>query len=154
MWWRVFARSRSAPEPAALLEHLHGQGLPVTGRFRADDLGWVGGELLLGEASVGFERYLTDEDDLRDELNTWAAWLETQDHEPRHRELMQHVIGTRQLITMRPPDGVGAVAIGRLCRTACQFLARQADGVYQADGQGFFAADGAALLREPAPGES
>ena len=38
-----------------------------------DDLGWTSiaaGDLLI-------ERYLTEADDLRGELNTWAAWVES-----------------------------------------------------------------------------
>jgi hypothetical protein len=147
MWWRVFGLTDTEPAPAALLEHLHAEGLPVTASFRGDDLGWTGGELTLPDGTaVQLERYLTKEDDLRDELNTWAAWLETREQEPRRHELMQHVIGTRQLMTLRaPPD---TEPLGRLCVTVCGFLARQTEGVYQADGRGFFAADGTLLLRE------
>jgi hypothetical protein len=151
MWWRVFGLNDTVPDLATLLEYLHGQGLPVAAHFRGDDLGWTGGELALadGAAGVQVERYLTAEDDLRDELNTWAAWLETQDHEPGHRALMQHVIGTRQLVTLRPPPE--AAALDRLCAEVCRHLARQTDGVFQADGRGFFAADGTTLLCEDRP---
>ena len=38
--------------------------------------------------------------------------------------------------------------LDRLGAEVCQFLARQTDGVYQADGQGFFAPDGSLLLQE------
>src|SRR5262245_58278116 len=151
MWWRVFGLNDTTPDLAALLEHLHGQGLNVAAHFRGDDLGWTGGELALpdGATTVQLERYLTAEDDLRDDLNTWAAWLETQDHEPRHRALMQHVIGTRQLITIRRPlDHADEVMLERLSTVLCQWLAGQTDGVYQVDGAGFFAADGTLLLRE------
>jgi hypothetical protein len=151
MWCRVFGLNDSPPDPAGLLEHLHAAGLPVAGRFRGDGPDWSGAELALrpGTTPVFLERYLTAEDDLRDDLNTWAAWLETQDHDPRHRSLMQHVIGTKQLLTLRGPlDWPDEVALDRLCTAACQLLARQTDGVYQADGRGFFAADGTLLLQE------
>jgi hypothetical protein len=150
MWWRVFGLNDTTPDLTSLLEHLHAQGLPAVGHFRGDDLGWTGGELTLPDSPtpIQLERYLTDEDDLRDELNTWAAWLETQDHEPGHRALMQHAIGTRQLVTLRPSD---AAALDRLCAEVCRHLARQTDGVYQADGRGFFAADGTPLLSEDRP---
>ena len=112
MWYRVFGLNDAPPDLAALLEHLHAAGLPAVAHFRGDDLGWTGGELVLGEAAVTVERYLAKEDDLRDDLNTWAGWLETRADQPRHGELMQHVIGTKQLITVRrPPD----VALDRLC---------------------------------------
>jgi hypothetical protein len=151
MWSRIFGRSDVAPDPAALLAHLHGLGLPVTVRFRGDDLGWTGAELTLtpGTTPVYVERYLTGEDDLRDELNTWAAWLETQDHEPRHRALMEHVIAARQLVTLRRPlDHADEVTLDRVRTAVCTWLAGQTDGVYQVDGAGFFAADGARLLAE------
>ena len=135
----------ATPDLAALLEHLHAEGLPAAARFRGDDLGWTGGELVLADQPVAVERYLSKEDDLRDDLNTWAGWLETRTDQPRHGELMQHVIGTRQLITLKSsePD--------RLCDEVCHWLARQTDGVYQIDGRGFFAADGTMLLPDDAP---
>ncbi len=143
MWYRVFGLSDAPPDLAALLEHLHAAGLPAAGHFRGDDLGWTGGELTLGGTSVAVERYLTKEDDLRDDLNTWAGWLETRADQPRHADLMQHVIGTRQLVTLRrPPDP----ALDGLCHEVCRWLAAQTDGVYQVDGRGFFAADGTPLL--------
>ena len=81
MYFRVFSLRETTPDLAALLEHLHANGLPAIANFRGDDLGWTGGELILGDLSVTVERYLTKEDDLRDELNTWAGWLETRaDH--------------------------------------------------------------------------
>ena len=151
IWYRVFGLTDTEPAPAALLEHLHARGLPVAAHFRGDDLGWTGAELTPdgGNTAVALERYLTAEDDLRDELNSWAAWLETRGHEPRHGELMQHVIATRQLVTLRAL--AGSEAVDRLAAAVCQFLTRQTDGVYQADGQGFFAADGTPLLREDGP---
>jgi hypothetical protein len=151
MWYRVFGLNDTIPDPGALLEYLHAAGLPVVGHFRGDGPDWSGGQLALraGTTPVFLERYRTADDDLRDDLNTWAAWLETQDHDPRHRALMQHVIGTRQLVTLRKPlDWPDEVALDRLCDAACQHLARQTDGVYQADGQGFCAADGTLLLQE------
>jgi len=151
MWSRVFGRNDDTPDPAALLGHLQSLGLPSAGQFRGDDLGWTGGELLVqaGATPVYVERYLTATDDVRDDLNTWAAWLETQDHEPRHRRLMEHVIATRQLVTLRRPlDHADEATLERLCTAVCQWLAAQTDGVYQVDGAGFFAADGTLLLKE------
>src|SRR3979490_235936 len=105
MWSRIFGRNDAAPALAALQAHLRTLGLPGDGQFRGDDLGWTGAELILqlGATPVYVERYLTTTDELRADLNTWAAWLETQDHDPRHRALMEHVITTRQLITIRRP---------------------------------------------------
>src|SRR5262245_22144762 len=151
MWSRVFGRNDVTPDPAALLAHLQSVGLPAAGQFRGDDLGWTGGELIVQPSAtpVYVERYLTATDDLRDDLSARAGWLETQDHEPRHRALMEHVIATRQLITIRRPlDHSDEVMLERLCITVCQWLAAQTDGIYQIDGEGFFAADGSLLMRE------
>jgi hypothetical protein len=148
MYFRVFGLTNDAPDLAALLEHLHAVGLPAVAHFRGDDLGWTGGELTVGDLSVTVERYLTKEDDLRDDLNTWAGWLETRAHEPRHAELMRHIIGTKQLVTLRPPPGGDG---DRLREEVCRWLAGRTDGVYQADGQGFFAADGTLLLADDEP---
>ena len=151
MWSRIFGRNDITPDPAALQVHLQSLGLPSAGQFRGDDLGWTGVELTFeaGATPVHVERYLTTTDDLRDDLNTWAAWLETQDHEPRHRALMEHVIATRQLITVRRPlDHADEVTLERFCTALCQWVATQTDGIYQVDGEGFFAADGALMLHE------
>ena len=145
MYFRVFGLTAEPPDLAALLEHLHARGLPATAHFRGDDLGWTGGELVFGDATVTIERYLTKEDDLRDDLNTWAGWLETRAHEPRHAELMQHVIGTKQLITLRPPPGGAA---DPLCDETCRWLAAHTNGVCQVDGRGFVATDGTLVLAD------
>jgi hypothetical protein len=148
MYFRVFGLTSDVPDLAALLQDLHARGLPATAQFRGDDLGWTGGEFVLGETSVTVERYLTKEDDLRDDLNTWAGWLETRIHEPRHAELMRHVIGTKQLVTLRPPPNEEA---DRLSEEVCRWLAGRTDGIYQLDGRGFFAADGTPLLPDDEP---
>src|SRR5438552_3803584 len=74
-WFRVFGRSAATVEPAALLEHLHGQGFPVAGHFRGDDRGWFRAELVFAADAppVVVERYLADEEGIRLELNSWAA---------------------------------------------------------------------------------
>jgi hypothetical protein len=149
VWFRVFGLADKAPELSALLEHLHSVGLSVVGNFRGDDLGWTGGELVLGDQSVAVERYLTKEDDLRDDLNTWAGWLETRTDQPRYEELMQHVIATKQLVTLKPADAV----LKPLCEHTCHWLAQHTDGVYQIDGQGFHAADGTLLLPDDEAGD-
>jgi hypothetical protein len=127
---------------AALLEHLHTANLTAVGHFRGDDLGWTGGELVLGDVTVIVERYLTKEDELRNELNTWAGWLETRTDQSRRGELMQHVIGTKQLVTLKSSEP------NSFCDEVCRWVARQTDAVFQVDGRGFFAADGTMLLPE------
>jgi hypothetical protein len=90
LWYRVFGANESQPAPADLLAHLHGAGLSVTGHFRGDDLGWFAAELVVavGETPLQLERFLATEDGIRNELNTWAAWLETCDYSPNHLALM------------------------------------------------------------------
>ena len=151
MYYRVFGLDGATPDLAALLDHLHAAGLPAVGHFRGDDLGWTGAELTPdgGNTAVALERYLTAEDDLRDDLNAYAAELETMDYSPAHQPLMEHVVRSQQLVTLRAL--AGSEAVDRLAAAVCQFLTRQTDGVYQADGQGFFAADGTPLLREDGP---
>ena len=143
MWYRVFCRSddrgqtrrTSRPRPAA--------GPAGDGQFRGDDLGWTAAEFSWAR-DAGLRRALPDrEDDLRDDLNTWAAWLETQDHEPNHARLMEHVIQSKQLVTVRKPlDHPNESAVEDLCRTVCRAVAEAADGVYQVEGDGWYAADG------------
>lgn len=151
MWYRVFGLQPDEVHPAALAGHLHAAGLPVEPHFKGDDLGWTAGELRLpdGGTPIYLERYLTNEDDLRDELNAHAAELETCDYSPNHADLMRHVIQTQQLVTIRKPlDARDEVMLERSLVEACRFLAAQTDGVYQIDGQGWFDPNGTLLLQE------
>jgi hypothetical protein len=125
-------------------------GLAAESRFKGDDLGWTAGELRLGPGSpVYLERYLTQEDSLRDDLNSWAAFLETCDYSPNHTMLMERIIQTAQLITIRKPiDHSDEVRMDKLCLELCQYLAAATDGLYQIDDDGWYAADGTLLLKE------
>jgi hypothetical protein len=150
MWYRVFGSSDAEPSPAALAAHLRALGLAVEPHFKGDDLGWTSGELHLPTGSpVLLARYLTKEDDLRDDLNAHAAELETMDYSPNSGPLMQFVIQTKQLITLRKPvDVVDEVLLEKVLDAATQFLAARTDGVYQIDGRGWFAAAGELLVQE------
>ena len=101
MWYRVFGISEVVPQPAELLAHLHGLGFRPRAHFRGDEQGWLGAELILTEGTtpLHLERYLSTDPDIRQELNSWAAVLETWDYSPNHLPLMQHMIGTRQVFT-------------------------------------------------------
>jgi hypothetical protein len=149
MWYRIFASSGEEISPVKLLEYLHQQNLVVEGHFRGDDLGWTGGEFKRGNSTpIYLERYLAKEDDIRDDLNTWAAWLETANYEPNRFILMERVIQTQQLFTLRKPlDWADEIFLDKLCLTISQFLAQQANGIYQIDSEGFFASDGTMLLK-------
>jgi hypothetical protein len=150
MRYRVFCRGDVAPEPAALLEHLHGLGLPVRGHFHGDDQGWFRAELVpdADAAPLELERYLAEEEGIRAELNTWAAWLETAEGNPHAGRLMQHVIATRQVFTLQSSPDDEDPPPEEVCLAVCRFLASAADGVFQGDGRGFCAADGAVLVPE------
>jgi hypothetical protein len=150
MWYRVFSLNESEPSPAVLAEYLHALGLAVQPHFKGDDLGWTEGELRLPTGSpVLLSRFLTKEDDLRDDLNAHAAELETMTDSPNSAPLMQRVIQTKQLITLRKPvDVADEVLVDRVLDEAVRFLAGSTDGVYQIDGRGWFAANGELLVQE------
>jgi hypothetical protein len=151
MWYRVFGLDATPVSPAALAGHLHAAGLPVEPHFKGDDLGWTSGQIILpgGGTPVVLERYLTTEDDLRDDLNAYAAELETMDYSPAHQPLMEHVIRSQQLVTLRKPiDHADDARLDDVCEAAVKFLSAGCRGVYQIDGKGWFAADGALLLPE------
>jgi hypothetical protein len=149
-WYRVFGSIDVQPAPAALLEQVRALGVPVAGKFHGDDLGWFRAELAIGDDATPLpvERYLGSEEGIRAELNTWAAWLEAAGEGPEHLRLMQHMIGTTQVFTLGPIDPAGEPAAGPVCVALCRFLAGATAGVYQADGKGFFAADGTLLVSE------
>lgn len=140
MWTRVFLRSSDPISPLKLVKHLADIGYSVTPHFKGDDIGWTSGELHLDGRIIALECYHTREDDIRDELNAFAAELETHDGNRLSAALMERVIQTQQLIALRSP----VLFIDDCCR----FLSREGDGVYQIDGRGWFDADGTLLLTE------
>ena len=148
-WYRVFAAAEQQPDPARLLDQL--RTLSVTGpaQLRGDEEGWTALEVALAEgtAPLLLECFLASEPGIRAELNNWAAWLETCEDSPQHALLMERVIQARQLYTLRQPDHAGALDLDEVCAGLCRYLAAP-EGVYQADGAGFFAADGTLLVRE------
>lgn len=150
MWYRVFGSSELEPPPVGLAEHLLAAGLAVEPHFKGDDLGWTTGELRLPVGSpVYLARYLTTEDDLRDDLNAHAAELETMDYSPNSAPLMERVIQSKQLITLRKPvDAADEVLLEKVLEAAVQFLAFATEGVYQIDGRGWFTATGELLVQE------
>ena len=149
MWLRVFGMNDVQPEPAALLEHLTGLGVNVSGNFRADDQGWFQADLQKdGKPFLQLDRYLAREEGIRAELNSWAAWLETAETNPHHGWLMERIINTRQLFTLYPRNGGTSSETGRIATQLCRYLAGCTDGVFQVDGVGFSAADGRLLIPE------
>lgn len=150
MFSRVFASTDAPPAPAGIEACLAGLGVAVGARFDEDESGWHRAELTLGGgAPLVLERWLADEEGLRAELSSWAAYLETLDYSPNAGPLMERAIQARQLFTLRRPiDHPNEALLGRACQALCQFLARETSGFYQADDRGFFAADGEVLVPE------
>src|SRR2546421_4854206 len=144
MWYRVFAASAAAPDPDALLAFLN-RFAAAEARFRADAAGWFHADFVCNDIALSLDRYAADEEGVRAELNIWAAFVESLPGGAEGVALMERVIQTAQLFALEGPAG----AKGRLlCVVLCDYLARTADGVYQIDGEGFYAADGTLLLRE------
>jgi hypothetical protein len=126
-----------------MLEHLQDHGFNATGGVRADEQGWITAEIEYtpGRPPLRIERYLATETGVRNELNAWAAWLETREAYPEAAGLMEQIVSSSQVFTMEQRD-----APTEICRNLCQWLACQTEGVYEIDGLGMFAADGGLLV--------
>lgn len=138
MMWRVFGINDAPIDPAWLLDHLHALDFEITGQFKTDEDGWFHADLVHDDCRIELDRFLSSEEGVRAELNTWAAWLE--EHSPDH---MQHLISTRQVFTVHADEADDGVSLA-----ICQYLAKQTDGIYQVDGRGFFSADGTLIVAE------
>jgi hypothetical protein len=150
MWYRVFASIPNEPNPAALVEHLHALGHSFIPHFHGDDLGWTSASLDFPVGSpVTLGRYLTKADELRNDLNAYAAELETMDYNPNNVMLMEKVIQTQQLFTVRKPmDHAEESKLDSLCDALVKWLAEQTAGIIQIDGKGWHTKDGTLLLQE------
>jgi hypothetical protein len=148
MWYRVFGINDANLEPGSLLGHMNASGYPVRARFGVDDAGWYQAEVIREDADEVYDlqRYLADEEGIRDELNTWAASVELVDS-LHQTSLMQHMASTQQLFTLRATQGKPNDAF---CRRLCQLLARATRGIYQIDGYGFYDAAGDFLAPDEA----
>jgi hypothetical protein len=152
-WWRVFGMNDVQAEPAAIEEQARFLCPRVEGQYSGDDQGLIRAEFreLAEEPVVLLERFLAEEEGIRGQMNTWAAWLETVESSPYRERLMQQVINTRQLFTLRGSQATGeSRQVDELCTGLCRFLAKLTGGVYQVDERGFFDADGKLLVEERA----
>lgn len=138
---RIFGANLREPDPAALLEFLARGGVSVEGQFHGDEEGWFRLGLTYNGQSMRAERFLVSEAGIRDELNTWAAWVEASQEDEEHNALMERLISTQQLFVLYDFPA-------ELAERLCQYLSAQCDGIYQADARGFFTASGQLLLRE------
>ena len=149
--FRVFGRNEARLEPAAIMQLVRARAIPCSGKFRGDDQGWFSAEFVWEDQTpfLRLECYLAVEEGLRGELNTWVAWLESEDYNSAQEWLMDHMIHAKQFFTLEPLAGQArGAAVAELCVELCQLLARETDGIYQVDGQGLFAPDGALLQAE------
>ena len=150
MWQRVFGRSDSGLTPGRIAEGLAAAGHVCVPHFKGDDLGWTSGELHFALGSpILLARYLTKPDDLRADLNAFAAELETMTYSPNAAGLMERVIQTQQMVTLRKPfDHADEVELEAVCELLMRSLAAASDGLYQIDGRGWFTASGELLVQE------
>jgi hypothetical protein len=148
MWYRVFALLGDEVAPAVLLEQLHRAGFAVSGSFRGDDQGWYQVDLAWDGGAVTVNRYLADEPGIRAELNSWAAWVESQESCLQREQLMHRFISSRQVFTMHLDAVQNRDDSVRLCRQLCLFLSQRIDGVFHIDEEGLFDSQGNLLIAE------
>jgi hypothetical protein len=135
-WYRVFGSRPEVPDLSKLR---------AVYRLAANEDGWyqVHFPLLWGE--IELNRWHAKEKGLRDELNTWAAWVEANGKSDVSK-LMQRIVTTQQLFVWSiDPTAVDGAAFSDLL---CRFLCNSTDGIFQIDGVGFLAAGGNLLVAE------
>lgn len=150
LWMRVFARSEGTPDPVLLAEKVAGWLPGATCHFQGDASGWFHLEIKPPKGGpIQVDRYHVEEEGIRRDLNTWAAWVETCDYCPDAPALMERIIQSRQFFTvMRSLDTPDETGTENLCSGLCQLLAANLDGMWQADNQGLKSASGDLLLQE------
>src|SRR5262245_51521004 len=104
LFCRVFAATDAPPATADVEAYLEGLGAATVALFDEDEGGWYRAELLLGGgAPLVLERWLPEDEGIRAELSSWAAYLETLDYSPHAGPLMEKAIQARQLFVLRRP---------------------------------------------------
>jgi hypothetical protein len=141
MWYRVFGASAVEPSPDAILDFLN-RIQEMHCRFHGDDRGWFHADLAAEDISLSLDRYTVDEEGVRAQLNTWAAFVESRADGGELTRLMERLIQSQQLFVLHRPAAAGSL----LCVWLSAQLAQWTDGVYQIDGKGFFDRDGNFLL--------
>ena len=146
-YYRVFGSNDAQPPPEELLAALAAAKFQVEAEYLGDEQGWYGVRLrLLGRAEpVDVQRFVTGVDDIRADLNTWAAWVESQLGCDK-AWLMHQLVSTTQLFAWQvSPEDAEAVA---LSAALCDYLGRVTGGLYQVDGHGLFDVAGTLLVAE------
>ncbi|MCS6975473.1 MAG: hypothetical protein NZM31_00505 [Gemmatales bacterium] len=146
-WFRVFANSEVVPSPETIAEGVRQTFPHLRLTFTADEEGWL--ECDLSDPATGkhwlLRRYSRKSDDIRGELQSWAAWVEWQPPSPHQQPIMERLMTAQQVFVF----GADADPVSdHLGLTLMQFLADCCNGIYQIDGRGFYAADGQLLLAE------
>ncbi len=157
MSFRVFGKSKEQPDPRPLAELANRFQLPVEGEVFGDDQGWTRLELQFGKTrfEVIVERYLAEEEGLKESFRTWAAWIESANHDPANDWLLEHLINTQQLFTIETEtEPADAPLVHQICTELARQLARATKGIYQEDDLGLLSADGKLLVREDESGDS
>lgn len=150
-WFRVFGTSDVQLDLVALTETVQTLAPGLYALFEDGERGWHRAEIQWPDGAMALvvERFWRDEEGIRDELQAWAAWVETCEDNPHHERLMQLLTSTQQVFTLRSvPEQHDAGGLDQVCQAICQYLARATEGVYQVDQQGFFDMNGTLLLPE------
>jgi hypothetical protein len=150
LWYRIFGARDTTPVPADLDACLAGAGVPWRVSVAGDVDGWYRADIAVGaDSALVLERWVADEEGIRTELNSWAAYLETCDDSAHSRDLMERTIQARQLFTLRRAvEYDDENQIERACLALSRHLATVTEGFYHIDGHGFFAANGTLLVKE------
>lgn len=138
-WHRVFGATDPCPASADLQQCLAEAGFSLHWRFFAEGGEWFRAEAMFSEGRMfALERWHSEEEGIRAELNRWAALVELGEETPLRVHFMERVIQTRQLFTIE--ESPCALVLS-------QYLAAQTNGFFHIDGQGFFDATGNLLFR-------
>jgi len=145
-WFRVFLLQEDGPKPSEIMECLQDLLPEVNGRFRTDEEGWF--QLILTHPSVGelvLDHFMTLEKGVRSEINTWAAWLESN----KKFDLMERIIQVKQILTFEVTPEMEDNVLDTLVFKHIAFkLAALARGFVHIDGIGFLEPDGTLLIED------
>lgn len=124
-FYRVFGATDACPPAAAV----------PGATFGTEGDAWFWAEL----PGVRIDRFLAGEENIRAELNSWAAVVEATLDEPA--ALMERIIQSRQLFVVQAEAAAAEPDAERVARS----LAAATAGCYQVDEGGWHDADGALL---------
>jgi hypothetical protein len=147
-WYRVFGLLEEPPDLNSLLAALRHTFPGLEARHQAVPSGWA--ECVLHLPNVPFRCFLSrysQADDIRAELQGWAAWLESlNESDCLHQQLMELLMTTQQAFALygEPEDQDPG-----LTELTARYLARCTKGVYHREGRGFFDAEGRLLIPDP-----